>query len=244
MVIWPVMAAQAQSAGVEGMAQGVALAEARALSVSQTRMAPAPDSPIEVAPSTTPKIVAPGVGAQPIEPRAPEKTNIVQPPVGTTPIDVRPAVDPNVQRELQRLQLLAEPRRGVGTTAASAQAAWLLGLVYLHGAGVRRDLPLAHTWFDRAARFGREPWAYAGQAWCAIEGCDGPADPELARRAIEQLRKNTQPVLTTSNGCCWLEQPLCKSASLGSCRQQSCSCPTQLCFKGLRHKGTCTHSLS
>ena len=189
MVIWPVMAAQAQSAGVEGMAQGVALAEARALSVSQTRMAPAPDSPIEVAPSTTPKIVAPGVGAQPIEPRAPEKTNIVQPPVGTTPIDVRPAVDPNVQRELQRLRLLAEPRRGVGTTAASAQAAWLLGLVYLHGAGVRRDLPLAHTWFDRAARFGREPWAYAGQAWCAIEGCDGPADPELARRAIEQLRK-------------------------------------------------------
>lgn len=171
------------------MSQGLAIAEARALPSAQTDMATMPSAPIEIGPSTTPKIVAPGVGAPAIQSRAPEKTGITQPPVGTAPLDVRPTVDLNVQRELQRLRQLSESRRGFGSSAASAQAAWLLGLVYLHGAGVRRDLPLAHTWFDRAARFGREPWAYAGQAWCAIEGCEGPADPDLARRAIEQLRK-------------------------------------------------------
>lgn len=168
---------------------GLAMAEARALPAVQTNLTATPSAPIESAPSATPHIVAPGVATPAIESPSAEKTTISRPPVGAAPLDVRPSVDPNVQRELQRLQRVAETRRGFGTSAASAQAAWLLGLIYLHGAGVRRDLPLAHTWFDRAARFGREPWAYAGQAWCAIEGCEGPADPELARRAIEQLSK-------------------------------------------------------
>lgn len=173
----------------EAISQGLAMAEARALPTVQTNIPATPSAPIESAPSATPHIVAPSVGSPAIESPPAEKTIIARPPVGAAPLDVRPSVDPNVQRELQRLRGVAEPRRGAGTSAASAQAGWLLGLIYLHGAGVRRDLPLAHTWFDRAARFGREPWAYAGQAWCAIEGCEGPADPELARRAIEQLRK-------------------------------------------------------
>lgn len=94
-----------------------------------------------------------------------------------------------VTREWQELLRRASVNGRYGVTTRSAQAAWLLGLIHLHGAGVRRDTAAAQLWFQRAASGGREPWAYAGLAWCAIEGCVGPAAPLAAERAIAQLRE-------------------------------------------------------
>ena len=93
-----------------------------------------------------------------------------------------------VAHELQRLTRAAYAGGAYGATATSAQAAWLLGLIHLHGAGVRVDAALAEQWFARAARQGREPWAFAGLAWCAIDNCAGPSDLASADRAIARLR--------------------------------------------------------
>lgn len=93
-----------------------------------------------------------------------------------------------LRRDLRALERQADQGRTPGSTRSSAQAAWLLGLIYLHGAGVPQNGALAEGWFDKAAAFGREPWAYAGVAWCAMEGCHGPPDADAARRAIVRLR--------------------------------------------------------
>ncbi|QXZ11050.1 SEL1-like repeat protein [Comamonas sp. Y33R10-2] len=106
----------------------------------------------------------------------------------STPLIVRDSGSKALQRELEQLQKAASPRSGYGSTTAAAQAAWQLGLIYLHGAGVRIDLPQAQLWFERAAKQGREPWAYAGLAWCAIDGCGAPANPGEAAKAISRLR--------------------------------------------------------
>ncbi|MDB5868236.1 MAG: hypothetical protein JWP96_568 [Polaromonas sp.] len=74
-----------------------------------------------------------------------------------------------------------------GASASAAQAAWLLGLIYLHGSGVARDPIQAALWFERARARG-EPMSSAGLAWCDIEGCKGPPDTAGARRWIAQLR--------------------------------------------------------
>lgn len=104
----------------------------------------------------------------------------------TTPREAHPAA---IQRELQRLLQQAEASNSLGSTPSSAQAAWQLGLIHLHGAGVRRDPALALQWFQRAARLGREPWAYAGLAWCAIDGCVGPPKVDEAYRDVALLRR-------------------------------------------------------
>ena len=101
----------------------------------------------------------------------------------------RSAQSAEVARQLERLKLQAEESKSFGSTPASARAAWELGLIYLHGAGVRRDAALALLWFQRAARLGREPWAYAGLAWCAIDGCVGPPRVDEAKRNIALLRR-------------------------------------------------------
>ena len=125
----------------------------------------------------------------PIEPRPrDDQPSIVAPPISSTAMDHREARPAAVERELQRLLRTAESSRNIGSTTQSAQAAWLLGLIYLHGAGVRRDPAVAQRWFEQAARYGREPWAYAGLAWCYIDGCVGPPEPAAAARAIGQLR--------------------------------------------------------
>ncbi len=109
-------------------------------------------------------------------------------PVAAGPLLPRDSRDKALDRELQQLQRAAAPASGYGSTAVAAQAAWQLGLIHLHGAGVRIDRPLALQWFERSARQGREPWAFAGLAWCAIDGCAGPRDPATATRAIQRLR--------------------------------------------------------
>lgn len=179
---WWLATALALAAGM-GPARATVLAE----------LAPAPPAPLRVNPqSTTVPPLRSGPGEAPaIEGRpANDAPSIDAAPLGTAPLRTADS-DPQRQavlQELHRLERTAESARPVGSTVPSAQAAWLLGLIYLHGAGVRHDPAQALQWFEQAARFGREPWAYAGLAWCHIEGCVGPANPAAAQRAIAQLR--------------------------------------------------------
>ena len=68
------------------------------------------------------------------------------------------------------------------------QASWLLGLIYLHGQGVSLNTAQAEQWFKQAWNQ-QERIASAGLAWCALEGCSGPANPAQAKKWIEVLRQ-------------------------------------------------------
>ena len=96
--------------------------------------------------------------------------------------------NPALLKELAQLRRAAEPPSGFGSTVAAANAAWTLGLIELHGGIAQRSPAQAQTWFERAARLGRQPLAYAGLAWCHIEGCKGPPDPTAAKQDIANLR--------------------------------------------------------
>ncbi|NZA03254.1 hypothetical protein H0I39_18790 [Ottowia beijingensis] len=96
--------------------------------------------------------------------------------------------DPAVRRDLDLLRRQAQPRSGFGSTNAAANAAWTLGLIDLHGGAGPRSTASAQMWFERATRFGRQPLANAGLAWCALDGCAGPPDTSAARQAINKLR--------------------------------------------------------
>ncbi len=164
-------------------------ARPRALVVAQLELTPPAPARLERRSVETPTIEAPPPGAAPIQGRpADDAPSIDAAAVGSQAL--RPPDVPRqaIERELQRLVKMAQAAQPVGSTAASAQAAWQLGLVYLHGAGVRHDTAQAQRWFEQAARFGREPWAYAGLAWCHIDGCIGPPNPAAAEREIALLR--------------------------------------------------------
>lgn len=78
-----------------------------------------------------------------------------------------------------------------GTPAARAaqrDAAWLLGLLTLHGAGTPADPAAARQWFIRAHELGH-PLAPAGLAWCAIDGCGAAPQPVAAAPWIAALRR-------------------------------------------------------
>jgi TPR repeat protein len=170
---------------------GLAAAEARARPsvVAQLTLAPPVQPRIESAPTDTVRIEA----ASPRTPTIESRPRDDQPRIDAAPLSTQPLLEHDasaaaVDRELRRLTQAASASRQMGSTATSAQAAWQLGLIYLHGAGVRRDPALAQRWFEQAARYGREPWAYAGLAWCAIDGCVGPPDSAAAARAIALLK--------------------------------------------------------
>ena len=167
-----------------------ASARTRATVVAQVQMAKPTQERIDAEPATVPHIESAPATVPHIDPRPrDDQPRIVAPPVTRDTLTTRDTQQAQaVDRELRRLLRTAEAPRTIGSTTQSAQAAWVLGLIYLHGAGVRRDTALAQRWFEQAARFGREPWAYAGLAWCYIDGCTGPPDPAAAARAIEQLR--------------------------------------------------------
>jgi uncharacterized protein len=82
-------------------------------------------------------------------------------------------------------------RLDIGPIGSSADAAWLLGLVYAHGAGVAQDLGQSQQWFERALTGGNALGA-AGLAWCALEGCKGQVNIPLARNYIATLKKTSQ----------------------------------------------------
>ncbi len=167
-----------------------AIARTRSTVIAQAQIPNPRQEHIEAEPATMPHIqsapvTVPGIDPRPLD----DQPGIFAPAVtkdSLLPRDTQRGQA--VNRELQRLLRTAETPRAIGSTTPSAQAAWTLGLIYLHGAGVRRDTALAQRWFEQAARFRREPWAYAGLAWCHLEGCAGPPDPMAATRSIEQLR--------------------------------------------------------
>ena len=172
------------------MVASSASARTRAAGVDEVHVAPPSQERLDVQIAPAPRIESAPAAVPNIAPRPlSDQPRIVAPPVTKESLGTRDAAPAQaVDRELRRLLRAAEGPRAVGSTAASAQAAWTLGLIYLHGAGVRRDTALAQRWFEQAARYGREPWANAGLAWCHLDGCTGPPDPTAAARAIEALR--------------------------------------------------------
>ncbi|QKV52900.1 tetratricopeptide repeat protein [Comamonas antarctica] len=72
---------------------------------------------------------------------------------------------------------------------AQRDAAWLLALLTLHGAGTPADPAAARQWFQRAHELGH-PLAAAGLAWCAIDGCGSAPQPVAATPWIAALRRS------------------------------------------------------
>ena len=109
----------------------------------------------------------------------------------------QPAAGPSDQDIAQRLSALMQQAdraatlhgaaRSATESRSAAQAAWALGLIHLHGAGVPQNRMQAQRWFMQAAA-GGFPLAQAGLAWCAMDGCSGPPDLEAADAAIAALR--------------------------------------------------------
>ena len=194
---------QPELCGLAAVSQGLALlilvlvfaeaAEARTRSAEAAHWGALQPQPVPIASTPLP--------AQSIPPLTTDSPRIEAPATPLTPgISAPPLPSPGetlmpkaaagmvLNREIEQLQKTASPASGYGSSNASAQAAWLLGLIYLHGTGVRIDQPLALQWFERAARKGREPWAFAGLAWCAIDGCGTAANPATATQSISRLR--------------------------------------------------------
>ncbi len=114
----------------------------------------------------------------------------------TQALRLSPTDDPDIATELSRLRTTANSSAATqrnarpAIRAASAQAAWTLGLIHLHGAGVPLDASMALSWFEQAQRLGH-PRASAGLAWCEIDGCGTPGNTLSARRWLAELRKTS-----------------------------------------------------
>ncbi|MFP5467017.1 MAG: hypothetical protein ACLGG8_05745 [Gammaproteobacteria bacterium] len=118
----------------------------------------------------------------------------------TEPMRVSPLSDPWVTAELERLK--AQASRGDASLRGSkantqrrrsaAEAAWWLGLIHFHGAGVQQNAPQARQWFLRAHELGH-PLASAGLAMCEIDGCNSPPNPMAAQPWIDLLRRADAP---------------------------------------------------
>jgi hypothetical protein len=96
-----------------------------------------------------------------------------------------PEGDPALLRRINTLRTAAERR---GNPVPARNAAWVLGLLYLHGIAVNQDAGQAQAWFEKAAALGH-PLAPAGLAWCHMEGCGSSADPNEAQVWIARLRR-------------------------------------------------------
>ncbi len=96
-------------------------------------------------------------------------------------------LDEQAVRELAALrdQALAAPSNTAQREQAG-QAAWLLGLIYLHGAGVKPHPAKARQWFTLSLHHG-EPRAPAAMAWCALDGCQTVPNLVQAQYWIQRL---------------------------------------------------------
>lgn len=102
--------------------------------------------------------------------------------------DITPALSPTQNQELRQLQDMANTTAQTGAAnVVAARAAWVLGLMYLHGTGVNTDVVQAHQWFERAYDKG-ERMASAGLAWCALQGCLSMPNVQAAKKWIAILR--------------------------------------------------------
>lgn len=156
-------------------------ARVRAQTVPQFDTAPVPTAPLNVDRAPAPPITFSG--------------NPTSPEIRSQSMD-----SVEVDAKITRLRTLATApaMRGLRSAEAinaakmQANAAWILGLLYLHGAGVVASPADALGWFERAHALG-EPLAAAGLAWCDIEGCKNAPNPALARRWLAGLRKVNAP---------------------------------------------------
>jgi uncharacterized protein len=116
--------------------------------------------------------------------------------------EARPPVQPikdqiALQTEIESLKAIASrtvaassPRSNAAANnqkRQSANAAWVLGLIYANGLGVDVDVSEAHIRFKQAYDLG-EPLASAGLAWCEIQGCETLPSANKARSWVAQLR--------------------------------------------------------
>lgn len=163
-------------------------ARTRAIDTAQPVLPPPATSVLESAPAAAPSL--PSIQTQtPIIDAAPVRTPAISPaPSSNAPMLPQDAAGKQIAQRLEQLQRRAEPSSGYGSTAQASQAAWHLGLIYLHGAGVRQDKVAAQQWFERAVKKNLEPWGWAGLAWCALDGCTGPPQPDAASSALSRLR--------------------------------------------------------
>ena len=95
--------------------------------------------------------------------------------------------------ELDRLSVLAAHAENAYKTSKpskpeQANAAWIMGLLTLHGRGLPADVKRAKSWFQIAWQQG-EKMASAGLAWCEMVGCGMPPDLAKARYWRTQLSK-------------------------------------------------------
>lgn len=67
-------------------------------------------------------------------------------------------------------------------------AAWLLGLLALHGLAMPADPPQAQQWFERAYMLSH-PLAPAGLAWCQLSGCVTRPNPAAALQWAALVRR-------------------------------------------------------
>lgn len=114
----------------------------------------------------------------------------LQPPLPlTAAITPATAVAPYI-RALE--QMATSPAGSVQPVLAEVKtprdAAWLLGLLYLHGVGTGIHPALARHWFVQAWQQGH-PLAPAGLAWCVLDGCGQRPQPQQASAWIAELRK-------------------------------------------------------
>jgi TPR repeat protein len=95
--------------------------------------------------------------------------------------------------ELDRLSVLAAHAENAAKASRpskpeQANAAWIMGLLTLHGRGLPADVKRAKSWFQIAWQQG-EKMASAGLAWCEMVGCGMPPDLAKARYWRTQLSK-------------------------------------------------------
>ena len=95
--------------------------------------------------------------------------------------------------ELDRLSVLATQAENAYKASKpskpeQANAAWIMGLLTLHGRGLPADVRRAKSWFQVAWQQG-EKMASAGLAWCEMVGCGMPPDLAKARYWRTQLSK-------------------------------------------------------
>lgn len=156
---------------------------------AQVRSAPGPTfdpAPPSEASIRLPDSAAPALSTGPATPALPlSVSGNIKPPALQLPGLDNPAIELEVMR-LRSAASRAAPGRG------QANAAWVLGLLYLHGVGVPASQADAQSWFERAYSLG-EPLAPAGLAWCQIDACKGTLNPAEARRWLSLLRPVNQP---------------------------------------------------
>lgn len=168
-------------------AAGPALALRTTLDCAPIQMSPLAQADIRMPPTVRdgPKLNQAPTADLRVTPGAPQTLRLL------------PTDDAEVSLELHRLKTRAaavsatDRRSRPAARANAAEAAWTLGLIYLHGAGTALDPVTAMQWFELAHRLGH-PQAAGGLAWCEIDGCGGPGNAQAARSWLTLLRR-TQP---------------------------------------------------